>query len=428
MDTPTDCPTRERSGWTGDIRIFSPTASLLVDCQNYLRRYLRNVAAEQLDDGRIPVFIPSGTSRFYPELKPPFRWMSGATGFGDVSVLLPWNVYLYFGDTQILERQLPSMKAWVDYLARTAKKKRGRGRWLSRRRGTHEDYIIDGGLHPGEWMRPGENMLHIAKLGIRPPAVVATAYLANSASTLAQICTILGYDEDARHYRELAENVKAAWQSAFVKKDGRIGADKQDDYVRALAFDLLPKESRDQALTRLVELIEKAGFHLGTGFFSTPMLLDVLADNGKAELAYRLLFQNTNPSWLYQVEKGATTVWETWEGFRKNGRGKWSHNHYAFGSVAAWLFQTVVGIRPLEPGYKKIEFRPVIPGTLNYAEAAIETPFGTASCRWEKSEDGLLVEVVVPPGATGIVNIGPYCSDILREGKSTIEINDYPSF
>ncbi|HUJ26581.1 MAG TPA: alpha-L-rhamnosidase C-terminal domain-containing protein, partial [Myxococcales bacterium] len=381
------------------VQIFAPTATGMVDSQAFLRRYLRNLALEQLPDGRVPPIVPAaalGTGWPYALLGGLY---ANSTGWGDASVRVPWTLYWYYGDRTALERQYDSMRAWVDYLARRAPE-RGLVR-LARREhaGESEPFVLDSGFQWGEWQRPGQsddpfNMLE----GTLHGDVVATAYFASSARLLASTAAVLGREADARRYERLADQVRAAWQAAFLGADGHVGTDRQDDYVRALAFDLLPPGWRAVAAGRLVELIEQGGGHLGTGFLSTPMLLQVLVDSGHADVAFRLLLQTTPPSWLYQVEHGATTVWESWEGSE-------SQNHYALGSVAAWLREQLAGISPLEPGYRAIRIAPVVGGGLTWADASVETPFGSARSRWWiEGPDGFL-EVTIPPGTRGAIEL-----------------------
>ena len=344
-DTPTDCPTRERSGWTGDIQSFAPTAALFADVQAYLRRFLHNLSLEQRPDGTVPPFIPAETSPSNGGTPALVRLASTSTGWGDSAVLVPWTLYQYYGDEWILRSQYSTMAAWVDQLRRRALEHRG---WIRRLRRQHlgsmERYIVDTGWHWGEWLRPGENFIvSAADSLLRTRPAVATAYLEHSARRMADIAAVLNRRQDEDRFRHLADAVRTAWRAAFLHPGGRIGADRQDDYVRALAFGFLELDEQQGAVARLVKLIEHAGHHLGTGVLSTPLLLPTLADHGRADVAWRLLLQTSSPSWLYQVEHGATTTWETWEGYDSKGRPVASHNHYAFGTVARFLVEYVAG-------------------------------------------------------------------------------------
>ncbi|MEU8087083.1 family 78 glycoside hydrolase catalytic domain [Micromonospora sp. NPDC049101] len=403
-DTPTDCPTRERSGYTGDIQTFAPTAVVCVDAQAFLRRYLRNLACEQLPDGRVPPMIPSEDSTFSGGRRTFSKLASGSVGWGDASVILPWTLYRYHGDERVLDRQYDSMRRWVDHLERRARTRSGWARWFGKRVGGQERYILDSGFHFGEWYRAGSDTgSQVRNLLVRRP-VVATAYLARSAHLLSRAAGVLGRDADAATYADLAHAVRAAWRAAFVRPDGRIGADGQDDYVRALGFDLLTGEQRPAAIARLAALVEGAGTRVTTGLLSTPMILPVLADGGRADLAYALLMRTASPSWLAQVERGATTVWETWDGYDDKGRGLLSHNHYTHGVVAGFLTEYVAGLTPAEPGYRVIDVRPVPGGGLTHASATVRTPYGPASSAWRVDGGTCTLTVTVPAGTSARIH------------------------
>jgi alpha-L-rhamnosidase len=408
-DTATDCPTRERSGWTGDIQVFGATALQLADCAPFLRRYLRNLAVEQHLDGTIPPVIPAEDAP--ARHRNLLRIARTSVGWGDVAVMLPWELYRHRGDVEVLRRHYPSARAWVHQLALRAATRQGLRRRFGRRvgggLGDREHYLVDTGYHWGEWLRPGGSLVgDVTRVILRPPAAIATAYLANSARLVGKMAEELGDDTDASRYAELAARVRDAWQAAFVRERGaRIGDDQQDDYVRALAFDLLEHDDRPRAVGRLVELIEGADWHLGTGFLSTPMLLTVLADAGRSDVAYRLLMQDTPPSWLAQVERGATTTWETWEGYDDDGNAVESHNHYAFGSVVRFLHERVAGLEPLEPGYHRMRVAPVVGGGLTSASVTLDTPFGSASSSWHLDDGRLALTVTVPCGAMAEVHV-----------------------
>ena len=405
-DTPTDCPTRERSGWTGDIQIFGPTAAQLVDVDAYLRRYLENVATEQGVDGTVPSVIPAEA---VPGVnKRPFDLARTSAGWGDVAVMLPWTLYRYYGDRDTLARQYPSARAWVEFLIRRGRKSTLLGKRGRRHAGGFDEFIVDSGFHWGEWLRPGSTIYgEIIGIVADSRADVATAYLVNSARILADTAEVLGQGADAAYYREVSESARTAWQRAFVRRGGsRISRDRQDDYVRALAFGLLPLHQRAAALARLVELFEVAGMHLQTGFLSTPLLLDTLVRSGRDDIAYRLLLQTTAPSWLGQIERGATTTWETWEGYRRNGRAHESHNHYAFGAVVQFLHESVAGLAPLEPGYRRIRVAPVPGGGLTSAGVTVRTPYGRAASAWEIVDGALRLTATIPPGTSAVIEFG----------------------
>jgi alpha-L-rhamnosidase len=407
-DTATDCPTRERTGWTGDVQVFAPTAAIMVDCDAFLRRYLRNLALEQDPDGRVPNWIPSETSDFSWGLRDrALKFVRSSVGWGDAAVLVPWTLYQYYGDEEVLRRQWDSAKAWVEQLERRAGKS-GLSRRFGTRVGRLEKYIVDTGYHYGEWLRHGENAASTFSQNVRrPPAALATAYYALSSGVLGQMAQVLGDDAEAARWAKVSGYAGAAWRAAFVTENGgRIADDRQDDYVRGLTFGLLLPEQRPAAAARLAELIAAAGDHLGTGFLSTPLLLQALSENGHADVAFRVLLQETSPSWLGQLNRGATTWWETWEGYEENGHAKVSHDHYTFGSVTRWLHEHVAGLRPLEPGYRRFLAAPVIGGGLTSASSSVSTPYGTAASSWRITRGRIRLVVTVPPGTTAEVRIG----------------------
>ncbi|CAF2714765.1 unnamed protein product [Rotaria sp. Silwood2] len=421
-DTPTDCPTRERSGWTGDIQVFSPTATKYVDSQAYLRRYLRNLALEQFPDGRVPPIIPSESSDFSGGMSRFFSYVSNSTGWGDASVFIPWTLYRYYGDRIVLERQYESCRRWVDHLEHEARNNRGRSRWFARDLGDLENYVIDSGFHWGEWLRPGEGITSIFWSALIPKAVVATAYFAQSSYLLSEIARILGDEQNASRYAKLSEKVRTVWRATFVQDDGRrIGEDKQDDYVRALAFNLITVDQRQAALNRLVELIEQNDNHLGTGFLSTGMLTHVLAENGRPDIAITLLLQDTQPSWLSQIERGATTIWETWEGYDKHGKALASQNHYSLGAVTGWFQEGIAGLVPIAPGYRRFRVAPLVTSSLTHATATIETPFGYAKAAWRVTDDVVKLEVIVPPGTSADIYLGNGCNEQVGSGTHHFE-------
>lgn len=407
-DTATGCPTRERSGWTGDLQVFAPTTTGIVDCQAYLRRYLRTLALDQEPDGRVPRSIPR-------ELGPGSRAherriesiLAGSAGWGDVAVRLPMTLHRYYGDDDVVATQFDSMCAWVDFLRTLASRPAvpGSPGWLARRRaGDVGRCIVATGFHWGEWLRPAEMFPANLLDGTVHGSTVATAYLASSAALVADAARLLDKATEAQEYDQLAERTREAWRRAFVRGSGgsgRIGRDRQDDYVRALAFSLVSEADAPWVARRLVQLIRDKDDHLDTGFLSTPLLLPVLADAGYPEVAYDLLGQTTAPSWLAQVRRGATTTWETWEGHGPDGRARASHNHYAFGSVGLFLREYVLGIRPGEPGYRRVVVRPMPGGGLTWAEGSVQTPHGTVWVRWEVAASSGHLKVVIPPGTTG---------------------------
>jgi alpha-L-rhamnosidase len=404
-DVPTDCPTRERAGWTGDWQIFVEVAAFLYDVAGFSAKWLRDLACDQRQNGAVTHIVPDAAPAFK-------RWFSaGSAGWGDAAVIVPWELYRAYGDTWLLEEQWSSMVAWVEYAARQAREHRHPSRVEARPESApHEKYLWDTGFHYGEWLEPGGFKFNVQELAAQDNGDIATAYLHHSSRLLARVAKLVGRDGDAAHYEQLAANTKVAWQMEFVRPDGRLPRDTQAAYVRALAFDLLPEQLRPVAAARLVELIRKAGTHLGTGFLSTPYLLPVLADTGHLAVAYELLLQNSEPSWLVMIDRGATTIWESWDGADQHGvpnasLGVGSLNHYSKGAVISFLHRYMAGIQMLDdgPAYRRFRVAPQPGGGISWARAAHDSPYGRIESFWRIDGGELVLQVVVPPGTTAEV-------------------------
>ncbi|WP_045234815.1 glycoside hydrolase family 78 protein [Deinococcus pimensis] len=381
LDVPTDCPQRdERLGWTGDIQVFSPTASFLYDVSGFLSSWLADLAADQEASGAVPAVVPQVLASTLP-----------AAAWGDAATIVPWVLYGRYGDPRVLERQYPSMKAWVEYV-------RGRA---------GETLLWDRDFQFGDWLDPAAPPTNPGA-GRTLPGVVATAYFARSAEILARTAQLLGRSEDAETYRRLAGEVRAAFAREYVTPSGRVLSDSSTAYALALEFALLPEESqRDRAARRLRELVRENGYHIGTGFAGTPLICDALTHVGELDAAYLLLMQRECPSWLYPVTMGATTVWERWDSMLPDGSinpGEMtSFNHYALGAVADWLHRTVAGLAPAEPGYRSLHVEPRPGGGLSFARARHVTPYGAAESAWRVTDGQLELKVVVPPSTTARV-------------------------
>jgi len=384
LDVPTDCPQRdERLGWTGDIQVFAPTASRLYDVAGFLGSWLVDLSLEQRENGSVPYIVPSApTSADTP-----------AAGWADAVTVVPWTLYRRYADKGLLADRFPGMRAWVDHVAGLAGPR----------------LLWDLGFQFGDWLDPSApaGQPQAAKT---PAEVVATAYFAHSAELVAKAAGVLGHDEDERRYRELAANIRQAFRDEYVSANGRMVSDAQTAYALALRFDLLANEDqRAHAAGRLAALVRANGYRIGTGFLGTPLICDALAENGHLDTAYRLLLQQECPSWLYPVTQGATTIWERWDSLRPDGTvnpdGMTSFNHYALGAVVDWLYRTVAGIDPIEPGYRRLRVAPRPGGGLTHAKAELHTPYGEASVAWRVRGDELIVEATIPPNTTASVDL-----------------------
>ena len=328
-DVPTDCPTRERAAWTGDMGVFIDTGLYLADCYPVVRKWLGECRLNQYEDGKVAnIAPPNNNPSYFTQL------LAGSVGWGDASIIVPYALYKRSGDKSILEENYEMMQRWYAFLESRAENN-------SNRQHLYEAYTIDTGVDYGEWCEPDVDSTSV--MG-KPQSKVATAYYAYSGRLLAEISEILGKKEEAGNYRETAE--KAAKAFHFIAaKDGEIHSDRQAEYVRAIAFDLLSEEEKKQAAGKLNHMVVDNDYHLNTGFLSTPALCKVLTEHGYTETAYRLLLQETMPGWLYSVKKGATTIWENWDGINEKGEVKASLNHYSYGAVCGWLFSDVCGIQ-----------------------------------------------------------------------------------
>ncbi len=385
VDLPTDCPQRdERLGWTGDIGVFAPTATFLADCAGFLASWLEDLAAEQTDLGTVPAYVP-----WIPLVFPAV----GTAAWSDAAVIVPWTLYEQYGDLGVLARQYPSMKAWVDTTTSMASPS---GLW-------------DEGFQFGDWLDPAAPPDDPAAARTEP-ALVATAYRANSLRLFARAAEALGHIDDAATYGALAQQVVAAFNREYVTPSGRLSSDAQTAYALALRFDLLPTpDQRSHAGRRLRELVALEDYCIGTGFVGTPLVCDALADTGHIDDAYYLLLQTRCPSWLYPVSMGATTIWERWDSMLPDGSinpGEMtSFNHYALGAVADFMHRRVAGLAAGAPGYRHLIVEPMPGGGLETASASHRTPYGDASVRWERTGGRLVVDVVVPPSTTATVRL-----------------------
>jgi alpha-L-rhamnosidase len=416
-DIPTDCPQRERSGWTGDWQLYVPSAAFLYDVAGFSTKWLRDVAADQWPDGTIANISPS-TRAEGPE--GPIAHLNGSAGWGDAAVIVPWEIYRAYGDGGVLEELWPTMVRWLGRTERMAREGRHSSRVArSPEPAPHERYLWDTGFHWGEWLEPGHDAQNLQATIEADKGDVATAYFAHSAGLMAQIAELLGRDDDADRYAGLAAEVRAAWQTEFLDDDGRLTPDTQANHVRALAFDLVPAELRPVVAERLVELIRKADTHLGTGFLATPYLLPVLADTGHLDVAYELLEQDSEPSWLVMVDRGATTVWEHWDGVGADGVPHDSLNHYSKGAVVSFLHRYTAGIEALEPAYRRFRLRPRPGGGLTSAGAAHESPYGRIESAWRLDGDRFELRVVVPAGTQAEVVLPDGTSATAGPGEHT---------
>jgi alpha-L-rhamnosidase len=388
LDVPTDCPQRdERLGWTGDAQVFSRTATFNYNVHNFFTKWLKDVAADQYSSGAVPHVIPDVIKRAGSE-------PGGSAGWSDVATIVPWNMYLAYGDKRILENQYNSMKAWVGYIQHHS-----------------PNNLWDTGDHFGDWLYYSVNDDVSGISAITSKYLIAQCFYAYSTSLLIKAAQVLGKDDDVKYYTGLLAKVKSAFVNEYVTPNGLISSDTQTAYVLALQFDMLPENLRQQAAERLVRNIHRYNDHLTTGFLGTPYLCHVLSRFGYTDVAYRLLLQDTYPSWLYPVKMGATTIWERWDGMRPDGSfedaSMNSFNHYAYGAIGDWMYRVIAGIDTKEdaPGYKQIVIKPHTGGNFTFANADYETLYGKVSSHWKTDSTNFTLDVEIPANTTATVYV-----------------------
>ena len=383
LSIPTDCPQRdERLGWMGDAQIFVRTASLNMDVAAFFEKWMVDVEDAQSPEGAFPDVAPLFGERSEALLK------KGSPAWGDAGVIVPWTIYRTYDDTRIIERHYDAMTRWMDYLRRHNPD-------LLRRNRLGNNY--------GDWLSPRGDYT--------PRDLLATAYWAYDAKMMAGMARATARDGDAAAYEKLFENIKDAFNEAYVAPDGRIKGDTQTCYVLALHMDLLPEELRPAAAEHLVAAIEREDWHLSTGFVGVGYLCPVLTETGHTDVAYRLLENETYPSWGYTIKKGATTIWERWDGWTEESGFQSpnmnSFNHYSLGSVGEWLYRYVAGIdlEPQKAGYRNIIMRPRPGGGLTYARGEYDSVRGRIASAWRIEGDRFDLGVTVPPNTTATVHV-----------------------
>ena len=382
LDIPTDCPQRdERLGWSGDAQVFARTASINFDTELFYKKWLRDMASEQLESGEMPHVIPDVLRQ---------ENCKNSTAWSDASCIIPWETYIAFGDKKLLKEHLPMMKKWHGYVKSRAGKR----------------CLWQGDVHFGDWL--GLDAPEGSYTGSTDKDLIATAYFYLITTILAKTHTELGMNPTS--YERLAERIRRAYKKEYIKR-GRLTSDTQTAHVVTIHFGLVDDDTvlKTKLGERLVELIEEFDDRLKTGFVGTPYLLDTLTEIGRSDKAYTLLLQEKFPSWLYSVNKGATTIWEHWDGQKEDG-SFWStdmnsFNHYAYGACAGWFYRTILGIRPLEPRYKSFEISPIPSERLGFAKASIKTRSGLIRSEWIYEDDGIRYFFSVPEGTVASITV-----------------------
>ena len=383
LDVPTDCPQRdERMGWTGDAQVFSGTASFNYDTYEFYTKFGHDLYYEQQKlNGSVPFVVPTCNYKG-----------DGSTAWGEAATVIPWNVYLHFGDPSILENQFDSMKAWVDYMERQEKATGRPGLW-------------DSGFHFADWLAL-DGPVEGGVMGGTDPYLIASCYYSYSAKLVAKAAHVLGKAEEETYYKALSERVRQAVCDEYLTPNGKLAMDTMTAYVVMLFMDIAPQKDRARLAHRLFELLQANKYHLKTGFVGTPYLCRVLSENGYNDVAYQLLMNDDYPSWLYEVKMGATTIWERWNSVLPDGKISGiemnSMNHYAYGSIAEWVYRNVAGIQPDEEktGFRRFTLAPQPDYRLQWVDANLNSASGPIRSYW-KIEDPkhLHVAFTVPFGS-----------------------------
>jgi alpha-L-rhamnosidase len=405
LDIPTDCPQRERSGWTSEWQLFVRSAAFLYDVAGFTTKWLRDLAADQRPDGAVFHMAPENELGKSEAVLP-----AGSAGYSDAAVIVPWRIYRAYGDERLLAEQWSCMAAWVDRCEHLARTIRHPDRVKARvTPAPHERFLLDTGVHFGEWLAPPSpvDQWNPKLEQGRDDGDFATAYFHYSAKLLGRSARVLGNAQAARRYENLAENIRSAWWTEYGNADGSIRRPTQANHVRALAFRLAPDDLREKVAQRLVDLIRAAGTRVGTGTFGTAFLLPVLADAGHAAVAYELLLQDTPPSWMTMLARGATTIWEMWDGVDENGKAHFSLNHFSLGSVISFMHTHVAGIRldRHSPAYRRFRVAPVPGGDLTWVRARLESPYGPIESEWRIAGERFELQVTVPPGTAADIRL-----------------------
>ncbi|WP_309491889.1 glycoside hydrolase family 78 protein [Paenibacillus anseongensis] len=389
LSVPTDCPQRdERLGWTGDAQIFARTAAYNMNVSRFFSKYMQDMIDSQLPSGAFTDVAPDAGWIRHKMWNANLNWFApDNAGWGDAGVIIPWTLYLMYGDIRILENNYQAMADWVSYL-----------------RDNTEDLVRPDYANYGDWLSIDADT---------PKEVLATAYFAYSTQLLAKIAGVLGREQDQTQYESLFASIAQAFRNAFVGSDGRIHGETQAVYVLALQFNLLTEELNKMAIEHLTADISARGDRLSTGFLGVGYLLPALTDHQKLDVAYTLLTQEEFPSWMYSIKHGATTIWERWDGWTEHKGFQTpsmnSFNHYSLGSVGEWMFRYMAGIEadPAAPGFKHAIIRPRPGGKLDRVKASYDSLYGTIEVAWHLSASSKVfrIEVSIPVNTTATIYV-----------------------
>ncbi len=412
LSIPTDCPQREKAGWTGDIGIYAATSLQNEDTTGLLTRWLKCVSADQMKDGAVPMVVPENQT--YKDMGTLLKFVgglkgnAGIAGWGDACILVPLAMYEQTGNTEILIDQYDTMKKWCDFIIRSAEKYRGDKKLPKE----IDSLLWNTGFHYGEWLIPSKGALSsngskgMSESMAEGKKYVTETYAYLAMKNFAKISAILCEKENEKKYSAMAEKMKDAFVKGIITEDGKMPVSVMGGYILPLHYGLVPEEFRDSFVQEIIAKIDANNGCLDTGFLGTPVILDTLCENGHTKKAYDLLFCDRCPSWLYEVDQGATTIWESW--ITKNPDGSpmaVSLNHYAFGCVDDWMFRSINGIVPTSPGYKTFMIRPVMDERITSASRSFESEYGTIRSQWKKNGNTFTLSVTVPANTSAEIRL-----------------------
>jgi alpha-L-rhamnosidase len=388
FEVPTDCPQRdERMGWTGDMQVFQKTGIYNMNIGAFTSRWLMSLNDGQSKEGGYADFAP-------------LHDLYGTAGWADAGIICPLMQYKMYGDVEILQELYGNMARYIDYTVKQS-----------------EGYLRSPSCWPRDW------------LSVKAPmseSIITNMYFAYSTSLMAEIATILGKERDAAQYSDLFKKIKQAYIAKFIDANDVIEGNTQSSYTLSLAFDLVEKNKRAITFDKLLKQIAARDFHISTGFLGVKHFFEILSQHGRSDVAYRVLKQQTYPGWMYNITKGATTIWESWDTW-KPGEGwqDFSLNHFNFGAVGEWMYSNVAGIQPAAPGFKKIRIQPQIDSTLRFAAASYHSMQGRIYSEWKIEKNSVLFQVEIPANTTAVIvlPVRPGQKYLLKEGNTHILSN-----
>ena len=392
VSIPTDCPQRdERLGWMGDAGVFWRTGAYNFDIDAFSHKFMHDVTDGQTAESDFTNVSPDSLRPFGSE---------GAPGWADAGVIIPWTTWTQYGDRSVVERNWDAMQRFMDFIAKA-----------------NPDFIRKNGVGPNfaDWLAPDDRT---------NKDLLATAYWALVGRMMEQMARAIGKEDDAKRYADLIGNIRTAFQKAYIKGDGEVGTGTQTSYVVALYTGMAPESLEPALVSNLIKDIEARDWHLSTGFLGTPFLLATLADHGRVDVAYRLLLNETYPSWGYMLSKGATTWWERWNGDTGDPAMN-SYNHYAFGSVVAWVYRYVVGIDTAAdaPGFRHIIIHPRPDAAMDHASGEYESVYGKIAVDWKEiSNTSFSLQAEVPPNTSAIIYLPVLPNSRLWENGAPVEV------